>query len=752
MSVTEGKELDPAPGSTAPGKALGLMGYADRLSVQPGENIRFMISSDQPQYQADIVRLIHGDRNPKGPGFKEELVETPANGTYTGREQPLNCGSYVRIPDSPPLHLRGSFTLQAWIYPTRVQKGMQGIIAKWSSSSETGYGLFISDQAHLALAVGSEGKPQRIVSGKPLQDRQWYFAAATYDAVTGRAVLYQKPLPSWPRGTTAVVAEHSTTPGPLGENSLPLLIAAHWQSDALAKNDVGGHFNGKIDSPRLFNRALDRHEIEALEGGTPPQEFGDGLIAAWDFSEGISSKQIHDSSPNHLHGTTVNMPMRAATGHNWRGRESNFNYAREEYGAIHFHDDDLDDAGWEVDFEFHVPRDMKSGVYAVRLRAEDRETYVTFFVRPVKGKPTAQIAYLMPTFNYMAYANLHSGIEGLLSLYDHHSDGSGVCYASRLRPLLDFNPKHFTFTNRWGAVYPRHLCGDLYATDWMEAKGFAYDILTDEDLHREGTSLLASYRVILTGSHPEYYSEQMLDAFESYLQNGGRLMYLGGNGFYWVTSITPELPHLIEIRRWGGTETWLAAPGEYHHSNTGELGGLWRHRGRVPQQLVGVGFTAQGWHEELPQCAPSRPYRRNQDSFDRRASFIFEGIGPDELIGDYDSLGLGRGAAGDELDRFDHLLGTPFHALCVATATGFDEDYLHVVEEIQIAQRIKTPDPLVRSDIVYFEYPNGGAVFSVGSISWFGSLSHEGYQNNVSRITENVLRRFVSDAPLGLES
>ena len=44
MSVTEGKELDPAPGSAAPGETLGLMGYADRLSVQPGENIRFMIS------------------------------------------------------------------------------------------------------------------------------------------------------------------------------------------------------------------------------------------------------------------------------------------------------------------------------------------------------------------------------------------------------------------------------------------------------------------------------------------------------------------------------------------------------------------------------------------------------------------------------------------------------------------------------------------------------------------------------------
>ena len=51
-------------------------------------------------------------------------------------------------------------------------------------------------------------------------------------------------------------------------------------------------------------------------------------------------------------------------------------------------------------------------------------------------------------------------------------------------------------------------------------------------------------------------------------------------------------------------------------------------------------------------------------------------------------------------------------------------------------------NPNLRSDMVYFETSNGGAVFSVGSINWMGSLSHNGYDNNVSRITENVLRRF----------
>ena len=54
---------------------------------------------------------------------------------------------------------------------------------------------------------------------------------------------------------------------------------------------------------------------------------------------------------------------------------------------------------------------------------------------------------------------------------------------------------------------------------------------------------------------------------------------------------------------------------------------------------------------------------------------------------------------------------------------------------------------LVRADLVFFETPSGGAVFSASSIAWVGSLSHDNYDNNVSRITGNVLKRFLDDRP-----
>ena len=54
---------------------------------------------------------------------------------------------------------------------------------------------------------------------------------------------------------------------------------------------------------------------------------------------------------------------------------------------------------------------------------------------------------------------------------------------------------------------------------------------------------------------------------------------------------------------------------------------------------------------------------------------------------------------------------------------------------------------LIRADMTFFETPAGGAVFSVGSITFCGSLPTNGCDNDVSRILDNVLRRFLDPTP-----
>jgi N,N-dimethylformamidase len=740
--------------STQNQTSLPIVGYTDRLSVAPDENIRFMVSCDASEYQLEIVRLRHGHPNPAGPGFKEQVVPASIAGKYSGKKQDLHPGSYAIVPDSPSLRLTGSFTIQAWIYPTTVNKGLQAIVTKWSPVQDNGYGLFLDENACLAIWLGDEGsRVTKVSSGVPLRDLHWYFVAATFDQGRHEVTLLQRPLIEWPL-SLATQARHDSVPlTKLATNSVPLLIAAAWQPNHAGKDRLAAHFNGKIGNPSLFQHSLKPDQLDALMRGQSPRQFGDALLVSWDFSAGIGTDTITDISGHELHGKTVNLPARGVTGHNWNGCESNFAHAPGEYGAIHFHEDDLADAAWDVAADFAIPSTMPSGVYAARLSSSHGEWHVPFFVRPRRGTASSPIAFLAPTFSYLAYANMHSGVPGLLSLYDYQRDGTGVRYASRFRPLLDLNPKYLKFYGEDGRTYGRHFCADLSLLDWMDANDFSYDVITDDDLHREGEALLRPYSVVVTGSHPEYYSKQMLDGLQSYLHNGGRLMYLGGNGFYWVTSVGTYWPHPLEVRRWGGTETWGAAPGEYHHSTTGELGGLWRNRGRAPQSLVGVGFCADGWLDEPAQtCAFARPYMRTPASQDRRAAFIFEGVASDTLIGDFESLSLGHGAAGDEVDRVEPLFGSPPHTLCVAAATGFQR-HCHAVEERHYAARFSIEDSTVRSDMVYFEYPRGGAVFSVGSIAWIGSLYFNRYNNDVSRITRNVLTRFMQknhDAPSGV--
>ena len=742
---------------------MKIVGYSDPLSVAPDDKIRFMVSCELAEYRADIVRLIHGDENPDGPGFKEEQIDTPINRNYPGRVQSLHAGSFVMVPDSPLLRALEGITLMAWIYPTTPQKGLQGILTKWSSAARVGYGLFLAEDGSLALCLGDQsGHIVKLNTGRQLRGSEWYFVAATYDQCNQHAVLIQEPLTSWPDDETRVVQEYDTDHLMIGASDVPFLIAGYWKNEEGEETTVHGHFNGKIEAPKVFGKALNRTEIETCADGDDLADSTESLIAAWDFTRHFATASVTDISTHGLHGHAVNMPTRAVTGHNWQGKTMDFKNAPGEYGALYFHDDDLEDAGWEADFELTVPEHMKSGVYAARLRSGDFEDYIPFFVRPRRGTHSAPIAFLVPTATYIAYANNHtlanptqpsrirraaqldfpvqaqdkySIKQNLLSMYDRHNDGSGNCFSSRLRPNVTMRPKYTKQALASGKGAPHLLDADLHLLDWMEVKGHRFDVITDEDLHHEGMTLLEPYRVVITGTHPEYWSERMMDGLEEYLAEGGKLMYLGGNGFYWVISFDPERPHVIEVRRWRGTQAWEADPGEYHHSTTGEIGGLWRFRGRAPQKLVGVGHTSEG-------SDTSRPYHRMPGSFDPRAAFIFGGISEDEIIGDF-GLMMG-GAGGFEVDRADAALGTPPHALVLASASGFSDDYQHAVEEILNTNPWEggTKNPLVRSDLVYFEGPKSGAVFSVGSIAWCSSLSHNHYENNVSRITENVLKKF----------
>ena len=53
-------------------------------------------------------------------------------------------------------------------------------------------------------------------------------------------------------------------------------------------------------------------------------------------------------------------------------------------------------------------------------------------------------------------------------------------------------------------------------------------------------------------------------------------------------------------------------------------------------------------------------------------------------------------------------------------------------------------DEILQADMVYFEVPGGGSVFSTGSITFCGSLPWNNYNNNISKLLENIIKKSIS--------
>jgi N,N-dimethylformamidase len=716
---------------------IPLAGYADRLSARPGETIRFHVSNATGAVvSARMVRVLSADANPAGPGIKTE---------------PVNRGSYVRVDLGRRLAELQSFSLAATIWPTRLGHGEQPILSWLDPTAAAGVALLIDANGLLTARAGlGRSLIVQVNDGPKLTERVWTHVWCHYDANTKTLEVSTNAADG-----TIVRSARRVLEQPIAATANTWLAIA-------AGPDAS--FNGKIEYPLMFDAVVQREVMMAAAAGQQPPQ----LLAAWNFGKDMSSSRIIDTGPHALHGVLINQPTRAMTGANWTGREMCWRHAPEQYGAIHFHDDDIDDCRWPVAFEWTIPRDTRSGNYALLIAAGAATDNIPVFVVPAKGTRTADVAVLVSTYTYTVYANFSrpewtrdpawreawvkqsedwgayphnpgAHIEYGLSTYNFHTDGSGIGYSTWHRPMLNMRIGYITYPYAdIRASGLRHYPADMHLTAWLDAKGIAYDIITDAELHSDGATLLQPYAAVMTGSHPEYHTPDMLDALQDYRDGGGRLMYLGGNGFYWKIALSPDKNGVIEIRRGeGGIRAWAAETGEYYNAFDGEYGGLWRRNGRPPQKLAGVGFTAQG-------NFIGSHYRIKPEARQSRAGWMFEGIAEDTIGG----FGLsGHGAAGFELDRADKRLGTPAHALILAASEGHKPDAPWVlVPEEQLTHIVtwagEPAAALIRADIVFFETPNNGAVFATGSITFCGSLPSHGFDNSISRLLLNVLTRF----------
>ena len=743
--------------------APGTIGYLDRISAGPGETVRLHVSSTAASWRAELVRLLALEVPEFGVPRRERPVPNVAPVEREGIVQPTAVGSYGWAEPLPGDHLDAGLTISITLMPTRPGAGAQAALAQRDPDGTAGWSLGLDPEGCPRLCCATGGGAFELSAAEPLAAGCWYRLTARLDPDGGRASLAVEPV-----GTFAA---NRLATGRGGADSLlaelpgrPLAAAGPLTIGCAALGEEGPRegFEGRVERPLLLAAVGDPGEADPERLRQHPR-----LLADWDPAAGIGRdgiarpSRLEDRGPHGRHATLVNHPARAVTSSEWSGDVADFRFAPEQYAAVHFHRTDMTDCRWEPQAEVELPGDLPSGVYAFRLRdADGGEDLVPLIVRPPAGRATARALLVLSTNSYLAYANDHVGVDSPrtqvwnqmvpalddwerfrdahrelgLSLYEVHSDGAGVCHSSWRRPLLTMRP---TVYDGDGPVW--QFTGDMQLVDWLERSGRAVDVVSDRDLHDGGVELLSRYCCVITGTHPEYPSEEMLDAYEEYVGGGGRLMYMGGNGMYWVTGYDPEDEQVIEIRRWGATQAWCAPPGEYHLSFTGQLGGIWRFRGRPPQKTFGVGFVAAGGPTAsagyLRIAEPGSP-----------AAWALEGV-EDREFGRFGTMG---GAAGIEIDAVDSALGTPEQTVLIASSAGHSDDMLEARENFNMTSRILggARNPKIHSDLVLVPREHDGAVFSTGSIGFAGSLAHEEWDNDVARLLGNVFDRFLSCGPV----
>jgi hypothetical protein len=372
--------------------------------------------------------------------------------------------------------------------------------------------------------------------------------------------------------------------------------------------------------------------------------------------------------------------------------------------------------GWNNGFGVHrqlVTAPAWSGLYYFHARSESG-AFFSFPLVVAPGKPQAAIAVLASTNTWNAY-NPFGGRSNYV-LAARMIDEPVVNALSDLpryklsdygewKSNADFAPLSFDRPEPYNHVPEGVDCTDpiegrqachLAPAEWrllawLEEQGHAYDLYADYQLH-DGTLRLDAYRVLILSVHPEYWSEEMYRAVKRWVfERGGRLMYVGGNGLNCKVEFLAGGTAMRCLNQWpDGFES------RFHAHVESEA------------NLLGVVFTDAGAMTSAP----------------------FEVVAPDHWA--FAGTGLKRG----------DLFGTRIlHQRYGDGGSGHETDKISPSSPKNVTLLAKGLNPDDGgAHMVYFETPGGGAVFSVGSITYASGLLCD---LPTARITANVLRRFL---------
>ena len=379
-----------------------IIGYVDPLIVSPGGRVHVKTSCDQPTFTSKVLRILAGHEHADAPPIAHQLIKSIPQQSHQGKLQFSRIGSSVRIPswNHEDLSHVDTLTISFWCQATLPQTSQeQFLFSSIDHAASSGFACLIDELGSLRVQIGESRKIQEIPLRIKLLKGEWVHVTLSIDRVNKKVKFEVEGQ--------AKLADLGARPQKFHEESdlvdkvnivsgKPLVIASDSTETRVASYRMkSATFNGKIDGFKI--QATSASRVETL--------------LDFDFSIGIPTDGVRDVSGRNHHGILINTPARAVTGHDWDASQVDWTHASYGYGAIHFHDDDLDDAAWDTSFELQIPPNLRSGCYGVHVDDGATVDIIPFFVRPdpnVQDPPP--VALIMPTFTYMGKLLTFTGV------------------------------------------------------------------------------------------------------------------------------------------------------------------------------------------------------------------------------------------------------------------------------------------------------------------------------------------------------
>ncbi|CAN5795846.1 large subunit of N,N-dimethylformamidase [soil metagenome] len=717
----------------------GTQGYVERIGVAPGGTVRFHVSAPA-SFGLDVVRLgrsaiLEPDADAAADRADMEPLATFRHEAATPRT--IAPGSYVFATGTPIPG--GPVAVGLWIRPWRLpvldelQWAWAGLVSDLDYPSACRFALLLDPLGRIGLYAGDGGPFEhgRLRLSEPLVAGylgRWLHVAASIGPSGVRGYLDGEVVVQTP-GPAAV--------GPVGP-------AARLRIGATAEGGEAADFlDADIAAPFVATAELKGAVLAAIvadRGRSPVAALGvTSLRGSWQLRE-QRGRRLADSSGLGRHGRLVG-------GGTWQVGGPAFDAGRggpdddpvrdpDRGAALRLSSDDLEDCGWPVSAAWQVPADAPSGLYAgvVRLdgQAPEDALAIPFVVVRRRARRPDSVAVVMATNTWYAYGRRPrdgAAIAGLSSsYYSTHASGRPFFHVPLRAPIPRADPFGFESTRAARVGHSHLVRPERYAEAWLEREGYAYELITDLDLHAE-PSLLRGFRALMVCGHSEYWTAEARDGVEGFLDAGGDVLWLSGNSLMWRVSVDPSMS-ILECRKEVAEddERWLPPGrwGERWHAHDGRAGGSWLRLGR-PGHLTS-GLDSQGMIDDgTPTAfAPLQILRPEHELFHRPERV------PVTEAGTIGELGLnGPRVSGYEFDAVPEVVGTRSEPLPgqvrLASALG------------QRNLEWQGQSPEQGADVVWWERPAGGRVFAIGSIGATGALAVD---PGVGALVSNVLAIF----------